>query len=58
MDEKLNEKYLNMMKQWEFNEYDKEESHIKADYILCKLLKELGYTELVNTYNNVPKWYS
>lgn len=58
MDEKLNEKYLNMMKQWEFNDYDKEESHVEADYILCELLEELGYTQLVKMYNNVPKWYA
>lgn len=58
MDEKLNEKYLNRMKQWEFNDYDKEESHVEADCILCELLEELGYTELVKMYNNVPKWYA
>lgn len=58
MNRKLNEKYLNKMKQWEFNDYDTEESHAKADCILCELLEELGYTELVKMYNNVPKWYA
>lgn len=53
MDEQLNAKYLMQMKvlksAWE---------HEEADYLLCALLEELGYTELVETYRKVPKWYS
>jgi hypothetical protein len=37
---------------------DKEVAHICADDILCELLRELGYTEVVEKYHEVSKWYS
>lgn len=36
---------------------DPEDSHIRADHILCDTLKSLGYTKLVNEYYKVYKWY-
>ena len=35
-----------------------ETDHIEADEILCKILLELGYDEIVEAYNQVGKWYS
>jgi len=37
---------------------DIEEAHIEADKILCKILEELGLTEVVDEYKKVPKWYA
>jgi hypothetical protein len=56
MNKKLNEKYLKEMKQ--YINYDTEIGHSKADSLLCELLEELGYVELVEIYRNVDKWYS
>lgn len=56
MNKKLNEIYLKQMK--ECAKYETEHSHIEADSILCELLKKLGYTELIETYQNLEKWYS
>lgn len=53
MDEKLNKKYLTRMKN-----LDNEFEHEEADFILCCLLIELGYEELVTEYRRIPKWYS
>lgn len=52
MNEQLNEKYLMQMKV-----LTSELEHDEADYLLCALLEELGYTELVEAYRKVPKWY-
>lgn len=35
-----------------------EEAHIEADNILVEFLRENGYTELADTYENIPKWYA
>lgn len=53
MNKELSDKYLEQLKTctWEGD-------HDVADFILCELLKELGYTELVEIYKKVPKWYS
>ena len=42
------------------NEYceDTEVLHKAADKCLCKCLETLGYTEAVEIYNRIPKWYS
>lgn len=53
MNKELNQKYLLQMETCK-NEFD----HENADYILCGLLEELGYKELVAAYREVPKWYS
>lgn len=53
MNQELNEKYLAQMKTCK-----DESDHEDADYILCDLLEELGYKELVDAYKEVPKWYS
>lgn len=53
MNKELNEKYLAQMKNCK-----SEADHENADYILCGLLEELGYKELVAAYREVQKWYS
>ena len=35
-----------------------ETAHINADDILCKLLADLGYTDVLEEYYKVPKWYA
>lgn len=37
---------------------DCEDWHVRADNILCEFLTELGYTELVSAFDEVPKWYA
>ena len=37
---------------------DTEMGHVAADDILCDLLESLGYTEVVEEYNNIDKWYA
>jgi len=37
---------------------DQEIGHMEADDILCKLLAELGYQEVVDVYESLPKWYA
>ena len=37
---------------------DVEENHRYADRILCAILEELGYSEVVENFNRILKWYS
>jgi hypothetical protein len=46
------ERYLTILKGMRF-----EEDHQNADDILCEILTTLGYQEIVEAYNNVPKWF-
>ena len=57
MNKKLNEKYLNQMKQL-VDIFDTEVAHSTADEILCELLLEMGYKDLVDEYNKIDKWYA
>jgi len=57
MNKKLNDKYINLM-QSAVDCGDTETGHGDADDLLCDLLRELGYNELVDKYNDVAKWYS
>ena len=38
--------------------YDAEKAHMAADNLLMCLLDRLGYSELVNIYARMLKWYS
>ena len=38
--------------------YDEEDAHIEADAVLCDLLKELGFEDVVELYEKIPKWYA
>jgi hypothetical protein len=35
-----------------------EEGHMEADDILCELLRQLGYLEVVEEYEKIGKWYA
>ncbi len=37
---------------------DEEYVHIVMDDIICNLLRQLGYGEGIDIFNNTPKWYS
>ena len=51
------EKYIARIKAIQKN-HDTEEAHLDADQVLCELLTELGYKELVEEYDNVDKWFA
>lgn len=36
---------------------DPEQAHIRADDVLCEILTEMGYEDIVEAFNIVPKWY-
>lgn len=38
--------------------YDRNNAHVEADGILCNLLKELGFDDVVEAYDKIEKWYS
>lgn len=37
---------------------DNEIAHLRADDILCKLLRELGYGDVVSAFEKIEKWYA
>lgn len=42
----------------EDNTSEPEYDHIKADQLICKMLEQMGYRDIVEMYNRIPKWYS
>lgn len=39
-------------------EADRETGHHIADAVLCELLIELGFDEVVDAWRKIPKWYA
>lgn len=37
---------------------DAECAHMDADDILCDLLEELGFSDVVNEFRKINKWYA
>lgn len=37
---------------------DQETAHVHADDVLCGLLLHLGYDDIVDDFNEMPKWYA
>ena len=37
---------------------DTETAHIEADQILLRLVRDLGYYDLADQYEAIPKWYA
>lgn len=35
-----------------------EEAHEDADNVLCSMLRKMGYTEIVDIFNKIDKWYA
>ena len=60
--EELEKKYVKRLKKihkdLKKGEYDEEVAHQYADEILCDLLKELGFREVVKAWDKIPKWYA
>ena len=55
--QKLLEEYTGKMLEAIDND-DKELGHVCCDYVLCELLKEMGFDEVVEIYNRQSKWYA
>jgi hypothetical protein len=51
---KLKEKFEAIDVEMGFN--DHEQKHAVADGFLCEILRELGYTELVDVYDSCTRW--
>jgi len=54
----MNRKEALLALQQEQENFDPEIAHEKADQILCNLLVELGYGDIVIEYAKVQKWYA
>ena len=39
-------------------EEDTETAHSLADMCLCRILEELGFYDVVERYEQIPKWYA
>ena len=37
---------------------DTEDAHLEADYVLCELLNEMGFEQVVEAYEKIHKWYA
>lgn len=37
---------------------DIEAKHAKANTLIMEFLEQLGYTEIVEAYDNIEKWYA
>ena len=42
----------------EDGEEDTERLHLEMDYLICHLLKSLGYEKGANAFLNTERWYS
>ena len=54
--DKLAKMYIKKLKQWQDEDGDWEIAHGKADTILCCLLDDLDFSDVVREYEKVPKW--
>lgn len=50
--------YIDVLRVESLTDCDTEENHMQADQILCQLLIELGYKDIVEVYNLIEKWYT
>ena len=57
-EEKKNDYLKEMRKLVKMSQSDPEEAHYLADEILCEILYELGYDEIVDIFDNIRKWYA
>lgn len=37
---------------------DQEDTHRRMDYLMCDLLRKLGYDEAVDIFEKSPRWYA
>lgn len=54
------EKYNKIVDEMEELQYyrDKEQGHWLADQLLCKFVRDLGYDELIDAFEDIDKWYA
>lgn len=57
LNHEISEKYTAQMQVLE-SCGDYEWAHYKADELLIEMLKELGYTNIVEAWDKVGKWYA
>ena len=38
--------------------FDREQMHIAMDELMCEVLRDLGYSEGVEIFENTGKWYA
>lgn len=38
--------------------WDTEQIHIEMDSLMCSVLEDLGYSEGVDIFEKMPKWYA
>ena len=38
--------------------YDEEDAHVEMDYLMCDLLRSLGYGDGVSIFENANRWYA
>lgn len=55
--EKLAEYAKNLLRECQESN-DQEMAHIDADDVLCQLLQDLGYNDVVEEYDRIGKWYA
>lgn len=55
--QELKEKVVEKLKLIQLDD-DREAAHSDADDVLCNLLIDLGFIDVVYEYNKVEKWYA
>jgi len=53
----LTKHYVDKLKEWQ-ESGDTEVAHSEADDLLCSLLCELGYFDVVAEYKKIDKWFA
>jgi hypothetical protein len=57
MDTMTPAEFFSKMKQISMNG-DEEVAHVEADDLICGLLRQLGYGDGVDVFEDMPKWYA
>jgi hypothetical protein len=57
MEDELKNSYLERLKEIK-EDFDIERAHSLADDLLCEILVDLGYKEIVDLYKTIEKWYA
>lgn len=52
------QKIIDVQKRNDSDERDQDTEHRQADYILTKLLINLGHEKVVSLYRQIHKWYA
>ena len=51
------ESYITQLRELQESD-DTESAHVQADRILCDILLQLGYTDIIEEYHQIGKWYA